>query len=145
MKKYRNFLFIIAFIALLVSQYKVVMPFVYKVVSSDLFLVNSNDQASQIAISTPLTDIAFHYCNDFIKTDLGDTVKVTFPDKAINSWTLGNYQYLISAEISITGADTMTSIKKYACRITYNNGDDQSGINDFANWSIIGISGLKDN
>ncbi len=145
MKKYRSFIFIIAFIALLLTQYKLVMPFVYKVVSSDLFLVNSNDQASQIAISTPLTDIAFHFCNDYIKTELDENIKVTFPDKAQNAWTLGNYQFLISADITLTGADSVATTKKYACRITYNNSDDQAGINDFANWSIIGVSGLKEN
>ena len=144
MKKYRSFIFVVAFIALLLTQYKLVMPFVYKVISSDLFLVQSNDQASQLAISTPLTNIAFHYCNDFIKSDLGAETNVIFPDKPTNAWTLGNYQYLISAEITITGPEAVSTNKKYACRITYNNGDDQAGINDFSNWSIIGVSGLKD-
>ena len=144
MKKYRGLIFILCFTALLLNQYKLVMPFVYKIIASDLFLVNSNDQASQLPISTPLTNIAFHYCNDFIKTDLGPETTVNFPDKPINAWTLGNYQYLISAEITITGTDAVATAKKYACRITYNNGDDQAGINDVSNWSIIGVSGLKD-
>ena len=144
MKKYRGLIFILSFIALLLTQYKLVMPFVYKIIASDLFLVNSNDQASQLAISTPLTNIGFHYCNDYIKSELGTETTVNFPEKPTNAWTLGNYQYLISAEITITGADAVASTKKYACRITYNNGDDQAGINDFSNWSIIGVSGLKD-
>ncbi len=145
MKKYRSLIFIVSFIALLLTQYKLVMPFVYKVIASDLFLVSSNDQASQIAISTPLTNIAFHFCNDYIKTEIGPDNTVIFPDKELNAWSFGNYQFLISADIKITSSDGITTSKKYACRITYNNGDDQSGINDFANWSIIGVSGLKEN
>ncbi|MCX7084611.1 MAG: hypothetical protein NTY69_03640 [Methylococcales bacterium] len=145
MKKSRLLLFVAGIIILLLTQYKVVMPTLYKVVSSDLFLVDSKDQSSQIAISTPLTDLAFKHCNEFIKNDLGSDIKASFADKPINAWSLGNYQYVINAEITLTGADSVVSTKKYACRITYNNGDDQAGINDIANWSLIGVSGIKDN
>ena len=62
--------------------------------------------------------------------------------KYSNAWTLGNYQYLISAEFSVTTDKAATNKKKYACRITYNNGDNEEGAQDFNNWSIIGVSGL---
>lgn len=142
MKKYRILLIIAGLAILLLSQYKLIMPFIYKVVSSDLFLVDSKDQASQLPISTPLSGIAFMHCNNYIKSELGSDVSVTFPEKPLNAWTLGNYQYLISAEVTIT-SDT-TSTKKYVCRITYNNGDNEEGALDFENWSIIGMSGLDD-
>ena len=144
MKKYRNLIFIAGFAALLFSQYKVVMPFIYKVASSDLFLIDSKDQASQQAISTPLSNIAFMHCNNYIKSELGQDTTIIFPEKPLNAWTLGNYQYLISAEINVTTDKVSSSTKKYACRITYNNGDDPEGALDFDNWSIIGLSGLKD-
>lgn len=142
MKKYRILLLIAGLAILLLSQYKLIMPFIYKVVASDLFLVDSKDQASQLPISTPLSGIAFMHCNNYIKSELGSDVSVTFPEKPLNAWTLGNYQYLISAEVTIT-SDT-TSTKKYVCRITYNNGDNEEGALDFENWSIIGMSGLDD-
>jgi len=142
MKKYRTTIFIAGLAILLLSQYKLIMPFIYKVVSSDLFLVDSKDQASQLPISTPLSGIAFMHCNNYIKSELGSDVSVAFPEKPLNAWTLGNYQYLISAEVTIT-SDT-TSTKKYVCRITYNNGDNEEGALDFENWSIIGMSGLDD-
>lgn len=145
MKKSRLLLFLAGLIILLLTQYKVVMPGLYKVVSSDLFLVDSNDQSSQIAISTPLTDLAFKHCNEFIKNDLGSDIKISFADKPVNAWSLGNYQYLVNGDITLTSADSSVSTKKYACRVTYNNGDDQSGINDISNWSLIGVSGIKDN
>jgi len=118
------------------------MPFAYKVVASDLFLVDSKDKASQVAISTPLSNIAFMHCNNYIKAELGADTSVIFPEKPLNAWTLGNYQYLISAEFSVTTDKAATNKKKYACRITYNNGDNEEGAQDFNNWSIIGVSGL---
>jgi hypothetical protein len=142
MKKYRTILFIVALAVLLLTQYKLIMPFMYKVAASDLFLVDSKDQASQLPISTPLSAIAFTHCNNYIKSELGPDVAVTFPEKPLNAWTLGNYQYLISAEVTITDETANTSTKKYACRITYNNGDNEEGAHDFENWSIIGVSGL---
>ena len=120
------------------------MPFIYKVVASDLFLVDSKDQASSLPISTPLSAIAFMHCNNYIKSELGSDVAVIFPEKPLNAYTFGNYQYLISAEVTLTKDAVGTSTKKYVCRITYNNGDNEEGALDFDNWSIIGLSGLKD-
>ena len=144
MKKSRILLLVAGLAVLLLTQYKLIMPFIYKVVASDLFLVDSKDQASQLAISTPLSGIAFMHCNNYIKSELGPDVTVIFPEKPLNAWTLGNYQYLISAEVNITSDTAGTSTKKYACRITYNKGDNEEGALDFENWSIIGLSGLKD-
>ena len=144
MKKYQTLIFIAGLAILLLSQYKLVMPFIYKVIASDLFLVDSKDQASQLAISTPLSAIAFAHCNNYIKSELGPDVTIIFPDKPLNAWTLGNYQYLISAEITITGNTAGTSIKKYACRINYNEGDNEEGALGFKNWSVIGMSGLNE-
>lgn len=142
--KYQKLLIIAVAAVLLLTQYKVIMPFIYKVVASDLFLVDSKDYASQLPISTPLSGIAFMHCNNYIKSELGPNVTVTFPDKPLNAWTLGNYQFLISGEVAITSPTAKTAAKKYACRITYNNGDNEEGALDFENWSIIGLSGLDD-
>jgi len=142
MKKYRTLIFIAGLAVLLFSQYKLIMPFIYKVIASDLFLVDSKDQASQIAISTPLSAIAYMHCNNYIKSELGPDVTIVFPEKPLNAWTLGNYQFLISAEVVITSDTASTSTKKYACRITYDKGDNEEGALDFENWSVIGVSGI---
>ena len=144
MQKYRTLILIAGLAILLFSQYKLIMPFAYKVVASDLFLVDSKDQASQVAITTPLSNIAFNHCNNYIRTELGTDTTVIFPEKPLNAWTLGNYQYLISAEFSVTNDKTNSIKRKYACRITYNNGDNEEGALDFSNWSIIGVSGFRD-
>lgn len=144
MKKYSTLLLIVGLTILLLSQYKLIMPFIYKIAASDLFLTESEDQASQLPISTPLSNIAFMHCNSYIKSELGPDVSTTFPEKPINAWTLGNYQYLINSEVTITSDSANTRTKKYTCRITYNNGDNEDGALDFENWSIIGLSGLDD-
>jgi len=60
MKKYSTLLFIAGFAALLFTQYKLVMPYIYKVAASDLFLVDSKDQASQLPISDGFIRNRFH-------------------------------------------------------------------------------------
>lgn len=140
MKKYSILILIIGLTALLLAQKKIVMPFVYKVVQSDLFLVESKDQGGQTPISTPLTKLAFLHCNNYIKSKLEPNSSVSFHDKALNAWSLGNYRYIINGEIDITNTSTIT--KKYVCRINYKNGDNEEGAIDFANWSIEGLSGL---
>ncbi len=118
------------------------MPFVYKVIQSDLFLIDSNDQGSQAPITTPLTEIAFNHCNSYIKSQLEPNTSISFPKKPLNAWSLGNYQYVINGEIDITSTTANTSTKKYVCRINYKNGDNDEGALDFTNWSIEGLSGL---
>ncbi|MCK9619749.1 MAG: hypothetical protein M0R47_04345 [Methylobacter sp.] len=142
MKKYTLLFFIVSLGILLLVQSKVVMPLVYKVIQSDLFLVDSKDQGGQDPISNSLTKLAFSHCNNFIRSKLGSDVSVNFPEKPLNAWSLGNYQYVVNAEIDITSATASTVTKKYVCRINYKNGDNEEGSVDFANWSIEGLSGL---
>ncbi|ASF47704.1 hypothetical protein [Methylovulum psychrotolerans] len=138
LKKYPTVVLIIGLCTLFLTQQKVVMPFVYDIIKSDLFLVDSNDKASQLPISTHLTELAFNNCNTYIKSTLDPNTTITFPAKPINAWSLGNYQYVINAEVT-----TASGAHKYACRITYNNGDDQEGVADIKNWSVDGLSGLE--
>ena len=142
MKKYSLLIFIVCLAILLAFQKKVVLPFILKVASSDLFLKESKDQGSQTPISTPFTGLAFMHCNNYIKSKFGHDVSLIFPEKPINAWSLGNYQFIINAEIDITTPTVSTISKKYICRITYKNGDNEEGSLDFANWSIDGLSGI---
>lgn len=118
------------------------MPYVYDVIKSDLFLVQSKDEGSRFAIDTHMTETAFLQCNNYIKSKLNPDESVNFPEKPLNAWSLGNYDYVINAEIGVTSSTTGTVNKKYVCRITYNNKDDDKGVLDFDNWSVVGVSGL---
>ena len=127
---------------LLLMQQKVIMPLVYDVVSSDLFLVDSKEEASQYPVSTHMTESAFNQCNKYIKTEMDPKKTIAFAEKPINSWSEGNYNYLINGEVTITDEATNVSTKKYACRISYNKKEDESGLNDPENWTVNGLVGI---
>ena len=128
---------------LILLQRTVIMPLVTEVIKSDAFLVESKDQGSQLPISTELTAIAFMHCNNYIKSELDSDTSVTFTDKPIKAWSFGNYQFLINGDINIADASGNMATQKYVCRITYDKGDDQEGVLDFDNWTIVGLSGIE--
>ena len=144
LKKHPILVLILGLITLILLQREFIMPLVYKVIKSDVFLVESKDKGDMLPVTTPLTNLAFMHCNQYVKSELGDDVSITFPDKPINAWSLGNHQYVINAEIAITSDTSGTTNKKYVCRISYTNGDDETGIADADNWSVYGLSGLDD-
>jgi hypothetical protein len=139
MKKYPVLLFIAGLAILIILQSEIIMPLINKVVQSDLFLVESKDEGSQMAISNTMTDTAFMHCNTHIKSQVKNDALISFPQKPINVWSIGNYQYVVNAEYSTTKED-QTTINKYACRITYKYGDSTEGAADFNNWEVIGLS-----
>jgi hypothetical protein len=141
-KKFPMIALIVGLGLLLVMQQKVIMPFVYEVVGSDLFLVQSKEEASQFPVSTHMTESAFSQCNNYIKTEMDPKESITFAEKPINSWSEGNYDYLINGEVTITDETANTSTKKYACRISYNKKEDESGLDDAGNWTVEGLVGL---
>lgn len=144
LKKYSILALIVGLGLLILFQNKVVMPLVNKVIESDAFLVDTKDEGSQLPVSNALTDIAFMHCNNYIKSELGDDVSVNFADKPLNVWDIGNYQFMVNAEINIGDENGKTSTKKYVCRITYDKGEDQEGVLDFDNWTLVGLSGIDD-
>lgn len=142
-KKHPFILLVIGLAVLIMLQRSVVMPLVTEVIKSDAFLVDSKDQGSQLPISTELTTIAFTHCNNYIKSELDSDTAVTFADKPIKAWSMGNYQFLINADIQIADESGKMTAQKYVCRITYDKGDDQEGVLDFDNWTMIGLSGIE--
>ncbi|MDD1607284.1 MAG: hypothetical protein LUO95_02200 [Methylococcaceae bacterium] len=117
------------------------MPLVYDVIKSDLFLIDSKDQGSQAPISTPLSNIAFMHCNNYIKSKAASDESISFAEKPLKAWDIGNYQYVINAEINVT-SNSLTTTKKYTCRITYDNGGNEEDALNIDNWSIIGVTDL---
>jgi hypothetical protein len=141
LKKYRILILVVGLLVLSISQQKFLMPLVYDVIKSDLFLVDSKDQGSDKPISTPLSNIAFMHCNNYIKSKATPDESISFTEKPLKAWDLGNYQYVINAEINVT-SNSITTTKKYTCRITYNNGDNEEDALNIDNWSIIGVTDL---
>jgi hypothetical protein len=143
LKKHPFLVLIVGLGLLIIFQREAVMPLVNEVIKSDAFLVDSKDQGSQLPISNEMTDIAFNHCNTYIKSELDSDISVIFANKPIKAWSLGNYQFLINADIQVADESGNMSTQKYVCRITYDKGDDQEGVLDFDNWTLVGLSGIK--
>lgn len=137
-------LFIIGLAALLAFQIKVVMPVVYDIIASDFFMEDSGDEENRISTSNLLTNAAYDQCNDYIEKEFSPEISVTFPDKSLNAFSLGNFQYVINADITILPENAAPYSKRYVCRIKYLQGSDNMGLADSENWSIDGLSGLDD-
>ncbi len=140
MSKKKLFALIAVVVGLVVLQREVLIPKAKEVASSDLFLVDTKDQGSMFAQSSPMTEFAFQHCNAHLKASLDEKTSVTLPAKPLNAWSLGNYEYVVSAEADVAHEGSAPQKHKYVCRISYKNGDDTSGASDFANWSLDGIS-----
>lgn len=142
--RYKVILFVLCLVGLIALQVKVIMPVVYDIVASDLFLEESEDVASQNTISTDMTSYAFEQCNLYIADDLGSDFSASFSAQPINAWGMGNFEYVINADIDLTPPEAQSFTRRYVCRIKYNEGSDQSGVTNPENWTVNGISGLDD-
>lgn len=133
-------------IGLVLLQRELLIPMAKDVATkTDLFLVDSKDQGSMFTQSNEMTQFAFTHCNAHLKADLdGKSITVQLPEKPLNAWSLGNYEYVVSAEADVTEPEKATRKQKYLCRISYKNGDDTSGASDFNNWSLDGLSNVED-
>ena len=142
MKK-RVILFIIALAALLAFQYKLVIPFVRDIASSDLFLEDTGDELNRFSADTLMTDAAYQQCNFYVVNEFFTDQSINFTAKPINAFGLGAYRYIINADIEIMPKDEANYNKRYACRIKYENEGDTTGLSEPDNWSVEGISGLE--
>ena len=142
-KKILPLIFIAGLVALILFQNKIVMPLVEKIAASDLFLENSGDEGSRIATSTNMTNYAFIQCNKEIRDEIDSETNIIFPSEPLQSWTLGNYKYIVNAEIELSLEDGSSLFKKYACSIQYDEESDLEGVMDPDNWTINGLSGIS--
>jgi len=142
-KKLLPLLFIVTLIGLILFQKEVVVPFAEWVASTGLFLEDSGDEGSRIANSSPMTNHAFNQCNIEIRDTVDEETSITFPLKPLQTWSLGNYKYLVNADIELTKASGESFFNKYACQIQYDEGSDLEGVMDSDNWSVNGLSGIS--
>ncbi|PPD22288.1 MAG: hypothetical protein CTY22_03240 [Methylomonas sp.] len=142
MSQKKIIVFALCLAGLLALQIKFVLPLLQGIAASDLFLVESKDDGSSIAISNEMTNIAFTHCNSYISKELGPEISASFASKPTNAWSLGNYEYIINAELELPSKDGANTTHHYVCRIQYSKGDDLSGINDIDNWSLDGLTGI---
>jgi len=142
-RKLLPILFLATLIGLILFQKEVVMPFAEWVASTSLFLEDSGDEGSRMANSTPMTNHAFNQCNIEIRSSIDDETSINFPNAPLQSWSLGNYKYLVNADIELTTASGESFFKKYACQIQYTDGSDLEYVMDPENWDVSGLSGIS--
>lgn len=140
--KFKFLLFVACLVVLLAFQAKVIVPYLYDIAASDLFLEDSGDKANRQSSSNDMTIAAFDQCNSYIANEELADYTVTFSEKAINAFSLGNFRYVINADLDVQPADSASVTKRYVCRIQYSNDEDNTGTSDPKNWSVDGISGL---
>lgn len=140
--KLKFLIFIGCLVALLAFQAKVIVPYLHDIAASDIFLEDSGDEANRQSTSNTMTIAAFNQCNAHIANEVLSDYTITFSEKAINAFSLGNFRYVINADLDIQPADAASVIKRYVCRIQYSSDDDNPNISDSENWSVDGISGL---
>lgn len=132
--------FLICLGGLIIFQRDAVMPNVYKVISSDLLLEDSDDLGSSSAIQNSMTDYAHQHCNELLRNEYGEDFNFTVSDKAINTWDIGAYDYVVNAEITIQPKDGPSYQQKYICRIKF-EGEQPNNIEE---WDLYDFSGLDD-
>lgn len=131
-------------IVLLLIQAKVVIPFLTDIAASDLFLEETGDDANPISSVNEMTTAAYKQCNTYIASEMFPDAQTTPGLEPINAFGLGSFQYVINAEMEISSPGKTTALRKYVCRISYDNGKDLSELGNPDAWSIDGISGLDD-
>jgi len=142
MKRYLNIIALIAFfVGLLVFMEKVVKPLIIDVARSDLFLEDTSDQGGPEVDSATMIALAYAHCSTYIENEYGDDILINFAAKPLHFWSLGNYEYVINAELEITDDSGVAQDKKFVCRIKYTGGP-EGNTSDFEEWSIEGLSGL---
>ncbi len=144
MNKKKIILFAVCLAGLLALQIKLFMPWMYDIAASDLFLIETKDDANPMPISNDMTAIAFSHCNSYINNKIQSEHSASFASQPTNAWSIGNYEYIINAEVNISSKDSPNAAYQYVCRIQYDNGDDVSGASNIDNWSIEGVTGIPD-
>lgn len=144
MNKKKIILFVACLAILLALQIKFLLPLMYDIAASDLFLVESKDNADPMPITNDMTAIAFTQCNNYISSQIDTDSAASFAAQPTNAWSIGNYEYIINAPVDLATKDAPSTTYQYVCRIQYANSDDLSGANDKDNWSIEGFTGIPD-
>ncbi|NOQ77040.1 MAG: hypothetical protein GQ475_04465 [Methylococcaceae bacterium] len=141
--KSKLLLLIVGLIILLTFQAKVLMPYIYEIAASDLFLEDSGDEANRQSTSNTMTIAAFSQCNSYIANHELSDYTVTSSQASINAFSLGNFRYVVNADIGIQPSDSASFTRRYVCRIKYANDEDNTDISNPDNWSVEGLSGLE--
>ncbi len=126
-------LLILFVIAAYVFLIKGVRPFLEDVVSSDLFLVKSDDPAEPNSrVSNEKSRLAALQCNQYLRNNYEGVSIGELTEEDYTAWALGNYTYIINTSVgSQTAIDPSKEI--FVCQIHWMEGDPL----EYDNWEIL--------
>lgn len=135
-----KFISIILLLVFVVAAYvfliKGVKPFLEEVVSSDLFLVQSDDPAEKFSmVSNEKSRLAALQCNQYLRESYAGNSIGELSAEDYTAWALGNYTYIINtaiAPVSSTGSQTK---EKFVCKIHWDS--DNGDASEYESWEII--------
>ncbi len=135
MRKYSFILLALFVLGLYVFQNKAVLPFIMKIVDSDIFVDKGEDDEQLGKINNERTALALSHCQVFMKEKGRAPQDAAFGNDDYEAWALGNHTYLIKSYIEINHPEKGTMRKPFACKIRYTGGDET----DANSWSVQGL------
>lgn len=134
-RKYSVLFLILFIVGLYLLQNKAVMPFVEKVVESDLFLEDSDGDEELGSIRSDRTDFAFVHCKEAFKEKYQPTDKTELSADQYQAWALASKTYLVRSPVRVPAEGGVMADKAFACKIQFTGPD----VGDPASWTISGI------
>lgn len=136
-RKYSALLLILFIVGLYFLQNKAIMPFVEKVVESDMFMEDDAEPESEQlgSIRNDRTDFAFSHCKAAFEEEYGDDVKVELSPDQYQAWALASKSYLVRSAVKVIANDGGIAEKAFACKIQYTGTDPA----DPDSWAISGV------
>jgi len=127
-------LLIVFGIGLYWSLNKVVVPFVLKVASSDVFFETDAEQEELGKLNNDRARFAFNHCKSAMEQGNHVPQGSQFADADYEVWALGGKMYLTRSHVKVS-SETGVADKKYACKIQFAGGD----MTDVGNWSVLAV------
>lgn len=136
-RKYSALLLILFIVSLYFLQNKAIMPFVEKVVESDMFMEDDGDSESEQlgSIRNDRTDFAFSHCKAAFQEKYGEDIKAEVSVDQYQAWALASKSYLVRSSAKVVGDNGEPTDKAFVCKIQF-TGTDAS---DPDSWTISGV------
>ncbi|MGX2041122.1 hypothetical protein ACWJKU_13455 [Methylocaldum sp. MU1018] len=136
MRSKYSLLFLFLFVILLYAFLdKAILPFVMKVVESNMFFETEAEEEQLGSVKNERTDFALMHCKNAMKEEGLLPENADFLDAKYEAWALGNRTYVIRSGVRMTDPEKGQVERKFACKMHLVENDPT----DFKNWSILGI------
>lgn len=117
-------LLLVFVVAAYVFLIKGITPFVVDVLSSDLFLVQTDDPAEKFSkVSNEKSRLAALQCNQHLRNNYEGTSVGELSEDDYTAWALGNYSYIITTTGTPNPGGADQSKDKFVCTIQWIEGD----------------------